>query len=70
MEEMGVSVCHGHVEPLKPHFTSGKEKLEIKTVINRRGKCSVSLGQEQLRTEGSPSWQLERGHRIGELQAT
>lgn len=55
-------LVRAHIEPLRPHFISRKEKFEIKIVISRRGKCRefIKSGPVKLGTEGPPSRQRKR----------
>lgn len=59
-----------HIEPLRPHFTSRKEKFEIKIVISGRGKCRelIKSGPVKLVTEGSVSRQHKRLTEYGGLR--
>lgn len=48
-------LVHAHIELLRPHFTSGKEKFETKIIINGRRKYRELIKSELLKlgTEGS-----------------
>lgn len=62
-------LVRAHIEPLRPHFTSRKEKFEIKIVISGRGKCRefIKSGPVKLGTEGPPSRQHKRVTEYGGL---